>query len=563
MEQHLDDELAIERHFNQITNCLSVERGCCDHVAAAGAGHLNCLEELCQMGNFLPLGSPDWAAAGEARKFQVFEAALAACSNGQAHVLSWLFSSGWPSPIETVFTWLVQDLWEPPPDFASAFPWLQEDFEPCLLRVEGDVEPFWLEVRLCRCAVQQEKTCCLEALLDAGCRSKWICRVAAVEGKADFLALAARRGCPCDLWVWRYAASTGKHAVLELLTDAEMRSIAKKGFIADCLSHGRCRTWMEVLTGDAAVDGQWECLEILKRAGCTDWSMAAISAAWGGQLEILQNLIDLDPGVLQFRLLQVPIFECFNLDSLSFLAQAGCPWNSQEAVSPESYRSPEALRTRLQQIFDGLDCWDWKWCLIRAMEKGPDCMQACYVHYGYQWSHDDGNCHPATWVIKGRQLACLRLAVQLSGPPNWEIRDFRKAAEAGEEMPKEVHRMVGGTIVMDSEVAERAARAGHHGALRYALENSAPLSANTFVAAIKAGSWECLKCAYEHALVAGLPADYDQSPGDLLLDQEDPYHFLRFGSVVPSLQVLRYVCEVMQLPWPKMCWPEQRTSSLL
>lgn len=63
-------------------------------------------------------------------------------------------------------------------------------------------------------AVRNATPACLEALIAAGCCSVWICRFAALEGKPTFLALAAKRGCPCDLVALRIAAEAGNLPML-------------------------------------------------------------------------------------------------------------------------------------------------------------------------------------------------------------------------------------------------------------------------------------------------------------------------------------------------------------
>eukprot|EP00884_Botryococcus_braunii_P006169 jgi/Botrbrau1/15553/Bobra.0273s0005.1 len=498
--------------------------GCEDHVAAARAGHLRCLGQLCEKGLFLPLDSPDWASAGEARKSEVFEAAIAGCSSGHAAVLAWLFSSGWPSNMEAAFPLHMQDLWEQHEDFATAFP-----------ELEADSEPFVLEYQLYCCAVQQPTPSCLEALLDAGCCSEWICCIAAREGKADFLALAAKRGCPCDFWVWDFAAITGKLAVLELLaSDRAMQSIAKKSYKA--LSPDM----VEDLTGLAASHGQWECLQILQRAGCKDWDHAVERAASTGHLECLRNLVQLHPGLLE----DVSLADAAgggNLACLKFLEQAGRKWEGDEPVKAAGSGSSEALRFCLQRCRDRHQPWDADEAMLYAIMAGsPDCMQALY-DFGYQRPPANNERHPAQMAISFKNLACLRLALQLSGPPKVDSQDVRSAAEGGEELLQIVHRLRGCPWArMKSKAAEWAALEGQAGALRYALQHGAPLSMRTIGAAVEGGSVECLRCVHEHALIVGFPAAYSHPRGLPLAGCE--YFTLSF-------KVLRYVCEVMRPAW--------------
>eukprot|EP00884_Botryococcus_braunii_P008602 jgi/Botrbrau1/17743/Bobra.0127s0008.1 len=501
-------------------NDRTICTGCLDHVDAARAGHLHWLDQLCKEGAFLPLNSPDWASAGEARKRQVFEAAIAGCSSSHAHVLAWLFPSEWPS-IEAMCRWDTQDLWEQHRDFAAAFPALMTDFE-----------PFCLEYKLYCCAVQQPTPSCLEALLDAGCRSRWICRIAAREGKADFLALAAKRGCPCDLDVWKFAASSGQHAVLEVLAFdhaicRDLKELFKKrGY------------FLEDLHDLAAANGQWECLQILERAGYLDMSLAAVPAACAGQLQILRNIVDQDQGVLQYSYLFDFAAQSGSLACLEFLEGAGCRWEGhKQPVLAAGSRSSEALRYCLQRSHEQLQERDWDDAMLQAVCSGsPDCMQALY-DYGYQLRAAERYGYPARLAIRVNSLPCLHLALKLSGSPQLQSQDVQAAAKGGEEMLKFVHGL-GGTL--NSEVAECAASAGQVGALRYALEQGAPLSMGTFGAAMDRGSVECLKCAFEHGLTFGFPADYEQPPSN---------PFSQHAVVPPSFRMLRYVCEVMCPSW--------------
>eukprot|EP00884_Botryococcus_braunii_P006170 jgi/Botrbrau1/15554/Bobra.0273s0006.1 len=501
---------------------MTICTGCRDHVDAARAGHLHCLAQLRERGLYLALRSRNWVSAGEARKSQVFEAAIAGCSSGRADVLAWLFSPGWARNIAAIWRWDTHDLWEQHEDFAEAFPGLSIDNE-----------PFVLEYKLYCCAVQQPTPSCLEALLDAGCRSVWICRIAAREGKADFLALAAKRGCPCDFWVWQDAASTGKLAVLALLaSDHAMRRIFKKACIG-------ARSWQRLIFL-AASQGQWECLQILERVGCEDRRKAAESAAWSGQLQILQNLVEQDPQLLQDSYFFDAAAQGGSLACLEFLEHAGCPWHENEVISAAESGSLEALHYCVQRSRDNLQSCDLGYVMMNAIcARSPECMQAVY-DYGYQWSPAESTRHPASIAIWENSLACLQLAVKLSGPPQITRGTVLRAAEIGEEMLRLVHEL-GGTL--DSEAAEWAAEAGQAGALQYALQHGAPLSMRTFGGAVEGGSVECLKCAFEHGLAVGLPTDYHR-PSE--------YLFLSPGSVTPSFRMLRYVCEVMRPAWVQL-----------
>jgi hypothetical protein len=83
-----------------------------------------------------------------------------------------------------------------------------------ILGMDFSDEWFLAEINLCRFALQTSNTACLEALLDAGCRSEWMCPMAALEGREAHLALAAGRGCCCDGRTLYVAAGTGNLSML-------------------------------------------------------------------------------------------------------------------------------------------------------------------------------------------------------------------------------------------------------------------------------------------------------------------------------------------------------------
>eukprot|EP00884_Botryococcus_braunii_P017576 jgi/Botrbrau1/4501/Bobra.0220s0034.1 len=341
-----------------VEHCL---KGCGPHVHAARAGHLQCLGQLCEMGLFLPLTHPDWASAGEARKCQVFEAAIAGCSGGHADVLAWLLSSGWLSDIGAIFPRHMQDLWEQHEDFAKAFPGLK------IYR-----EPFFLEYKLYSCAVQQATSSCMEALLNAGCSAVWICRIVAREGKADFLALALKRMpryAEHNFWIWECAVSTGNHAVLELLVDCLRAS--RRIMAGDTRGFER---WMTRLAHLAVSTGQGECLQLLKSTNCLERWSAAESAAHLGQLQWLQNFFQLDAGVLQRRVL-MSAARSGSLACLTFLVEAGCQWTGFEAIWAAASGISEVLRFCLEQSQHLIDHSVRERAMKVAIKAGP--LTAC------------------------------------------------------------------------------------------------------------------------------------------------------------------------------------------
>lgn len=76
-----------------------------DHVTAAAAGHVGCLERLDSEGHLLSSNAQERGAAGEARKAELWDAALVAGHAGHAHVFKWLFRAGWPAFIDATPEW--------------------------------------------------------------------------------------------------------------------------------------------------------------------------------------------------------------------------------------------------------------------------------------------------------------------------------------------------------------------------------------------------------------------------------------------------------------------------
>eukprot|EP00884_Botryococcus_braunii_P007431 jgi/Botrbrau1/1668/Bobra.116_2s0012.1 len=91
---------------------MGENKSCWSDVAAVEAGHLQCFQGLSEAGCFLPVDSPDWASAGEARKLEIWKAAFTACKADHAPLLAWLFASGWPSAFDAKLPWHMGDMLE-------------------------------------------------------------------------------------------------------------------------------------------------------------------------------------------------------------------------------------------------------------------------------------------------------------------------------------------------------------------------------------------------------------------------------------------------------------------
>eukprot|EP00884_Botryococcus_braunii_P022367 jgi/Botrbrau1/8814/Bobra.0335s0004.1 len=567
------------------SHCL---KQCCGgYMDAAEAGHLQCLQSLSEAGRFLPLGSPDRAAAGESRKLQIWDAAVASCSGDHPHMLSWLFESGWPSEFDAVLPWHMGDLLESRDLLMEDWPvkvekgWISIDTEYQELRNQ-----FLPELNLYRLAMWNDTPACLEALLKAGCRSVWICRLAAEEEKADFLTLAASWGCPCDptaLWV---AARSGNLPVLEAvhsaaslpngflshgtadLSDYATLCIEEAAEAATEIGNAACLAALLEWFGKAAatsgisLDGGLDCLHAVQRAGCLDLKVAVKCAADAAQVESLKYLLDLDPNLVQEPLLlwtskaftehAGPIIDC-----MEFLEEAGCQWSGD--AEELSWAASSGWVELLQYCFERVRVCPLDKAMKRASwDSHLDCMQKLY-DYGYEQQRSrDPNSHPAEEVISWAhadgsqdQLECLRLAVRQSGKPNPQELSTYKALLCGDEVLRYVCEL---GAVFDERTTNFAAAGGRVEALQYALANGAPWGTKTFECAIMGqeyfswkappgGSLECLRCLHEHARAAGCPEAWDRPSEDAFCG---PDWVESFG---PSLEVLQYVNDHMGPMW--------------
>lgn len=180
---------------------------------AAKAGHLDCLKRLRQEGKFLDFYSQARQTATEAKRAQAWRAAIAACEAGNDDVLAWLFARGWPEESDDA-KWYIDDVMQPIE--TNELRQLLSDF--LLSRWGGMVRmPHWspLEMKLFLRALRNPDTGCLLQLLISGCRSKWICPMAAREGCKSHLILAACIGCPCGIRTVLAASRQGSHSLLQ------------------------------------------------------------------------------------------------------------------------------------------------------------------------------------------------------------------------------------------------------------------------------------------------------------------------------------------------------------
>jgi hypothetical protein len=208
-------------------------------------------------------------------------------------VLTWLSRDGWPATVDASPKWSVSGLAQP----------LSQPFrdttcnELCIPGMRYRDEWFLCEANLCRFAMQASSTACLEALLDAGCRSDWMCPMAALEGREPHLALAAERGCACDARTMYVAA---RACNLDMLRAAHRQATLQAGphcggNMRDCFKENVVVRCIDA----AAQGGSVECLGVLLDWFKSDWSenefeiassYAAEAAAGAGHVSCLQEL---------------------------------------------------------------------------------------------------------------------------------------------------------------------------------------------------------------------------------------------------------------------------------
>eukprot|EP00884_Botryococcus_braunii_P003053 jgi/Botrbrau1/12749/Bobra.67_1s0108.1 len=570
---------------------------CCgDHLDAARAGHTQCLQGLSEAGRFLPLGSPDRASAGELRRLEVWQAAITTCRAGHRPTLSWLFASGWPSSIDAALTWQTRDTVDlhqlmERRSLVGKDQLISEVTQECL----DSEEPLLLELDLYRYAMREATPECLEALLEAGCRSEWICRLAALEGNAAFLTLAADRGCPCDLITLKLAARSGDilllmaaHSAALLssedlgsgvggLGEASCKHISQAADLAASEGHAECLEALLGWFGKSAVSdklaasiasrGDLNCLQTLHRAGCLDVEAAADGAAEGAQLECLQYLLDLEPRLVNRPLLTSAAYTKeakpeAQLACLEFLQRCGCQWSPGGREIVASTGSPEVLRYCLQRV--RVRPWD-EAMLSAIFRSNSECMQVLYDAGYEQHRSRDPSLHPAVIVNKwGMGLsrttakACFSLAVNRSGLPDVQLLDSAAAAQWGEDLLRYVHGLGVPFSIGFGCTTNTAAGTGNVGALRYALQSGAPWDAGTFECAIAGschpdpsrfdadmgpGCLECLKCLHEFARAAGFPEKSWRPSKGAFASHFWPY------TPGPTLEVLQYVCDHMGPTW--------------
>jgi hypothetical protein len=260
---------------------------------------------------------------------------------------------------------------------------------------------------------------------------------------------------------------------------------------------------------------------------------AAVLAAKKGHLECLKYILEVEPKLLQGRRLIQAAAEGGSLPCITFLIDVGYQWGGDMTESAARSANPAALRYCLEHAQPA----SWPSAMTNAVSAhSPECMRVLYDH-GYHAQAWSPHLHPAVLAVKHRSMPCLRLALQMSGPPDPRLIDTADAASHSEEMLRCVVEL---GAALGPCTPSFAARKGNRGALRYALEAGAPWDRQTYEGAIYSDSLECLKCAHQHE---GRGGGGSGATAPKLAASRNLYR--EKAPVAVSLPVLWYVCEHM------------------
>jgi hypothetical protein len=225
------------------------------------------------------------------------------------------------------------------------------------------------------------------------------------------------------------------------------------------------------------------------------------------------------------------------VDCLRRLLSLGAQWQGDEDEQAAMSGNAAALEVCLVGL--GARC-NWDSAMIEATKlQSLECMQALY-RFGYEQRRSlDGSFHPVVLAVSGGCVQCVEYALDRSGMPSVEHLDTAEAARAGKEMLQKVWE-IGALhgLAFHPDTALEAARMGHVGALRYALQQGAPLDLMTFKISIQNGFEECLECAHKHATKKGFPEGYS-----------DPLTLWDLWPETDDVAVLKYVFAHMGSLW--------------
>eukprot|EP00884_Botryococcus_braunii_P000241 jgi/Botrbrau1/10217/Bobra.0362s0007.1 len=518
--------------WRDFTEQLKFEECCWDHMEAARAGHATCLGRMAKEGQLL---------------------------------------AGWPAAIDADSPWTLPHVWND---------WEGKERIWAILgdlprnRAHAD-RPSFLELELLHTAVQCTAPTCLEALLDAGCRSPWICNLAVIERKESFLRLAADRGCPCEVRAVYFAARSGSLPILKVVyslarvaSGAALRGFSLKrddGALTWLLNrsavaaagggHAECLEALLTWFGKCGVDAKrhvceaaasrchLECLKVLQRAGCLFGGAAAEKAARAGHYECLRYIMSHAEGLTKTGLL-LAAAEGGSLECMKHLLECGVQWDHNLPWKEAWHAARGGHSPVLAYCLARCPHQDLHKIMRQAISsKSTACMEVLYRH-GYK-AVTDPHQHPALLAISSCSIECLEVALQRSGPPDPDLLDTAAAAWAGEAMLERIHGL-GGVISYRTVLA--AAKAGNAGALRYALQHKRTIHIAAVVAAFRSSSLACLQLLHKH-------------PHRLSVQQHGNKPLKHHSRQCrPSLAVLRYMCEHMYpnaLPHHKERYKEQ------
>ncbi len=486
---------------------------CRDGSDAARQGHLACLEALHQQGSFLGFHNPERAGAGEDRKAQAWLAALAACDGRQPAVLRWLLAGGWPLSDAERLPWHFRDVGDPrtltwytgerpslEPSFTTSHP-----FTRCSVvdgtAIDWDAPGEWSELAelagFCRkpshalrielngrirhrsgaCqewfpqefqvlwrACRSGDLACQQAIVEAGCRSRWVSVLAALTGQLDFLRFAVEHGCLCE-GSTLVAAAAGGHVDTFIYV------------LHSCAGNvGKCRLQVEK---DAGHVGSPDCTP-------TWFFSERFEYDYGRKHWDRESETRLDDWVLKAA---IAASENGHLDVLEYvMARHARMIKKAGSVNPASAAVAHGRLSCLECAHKH-GCMPDPESVAVALRAGhTDCVP-------YLISHD----LELTWFFQGltAQLGQLDLLKLRMGGVDELDRGAADGAATGGQLTCLRYALENGRPAISEHLLWYAASGGSVSCMRYLHEKGYTALPETLMVAVQSGSVECVEYAFE------------------------------------------------------------------
>jgi hypothetical protein len=263
-----------------------------------------------------------------------------------------------------------------------------------------------------------------------------------------------------------------------------------------------------------------------------------VKAAQGGHLVCLKYMYGVEPvcfnwvrGLLLSEAARGDHHEC-----LKWLHHKGCRWLGYEVVLAAASGNLETLKYCLEQPELRNRSWSFA-MLAAAIWQRPECMKLLY-DFGFASMESVGLPHPVVSAIQGGSVACVNLALEVSGKPPLTDVKAKDAAKYGGDMVEMLRKVGELGVTFCKKTAINAVRKKDAAALKEALTHGAPLVLETFEMAIR-NSIECLEVAHKHV----------QKTKNYPEGFFNPMKVQGLDLSTGSLSVLKYVFANMEPPW--------------